>query len=98
MTVPRVRSKPLSRTLRRRAFLAVFLAAGTAEAGVTKGPYLQDVRSNEAEVRIEVSPPTAATLQIFSPIPKDAGASMPVAVVAHAESPNQNMHALRVGG
>ena len=88
----------VSRAVPRRAALAAFFVAGSASAGVTKGPYLQDVRSNEAEVRIEISPPTPATLQIFSPSAKDGGAAKPGSPVAHAESPSQTLHALRVGG
>ena len=93
MNVPRLTSKLVAKA----TFWAVFLGAVSAEAGVTKGPYLQDVRSNEAEVRIEVSPPTPATLQIFSPDAKDAGTKA-AAPVAHAEDNGQNMHALRVSG
>ena len=88
----------LSKLVSQATALAAFCGAVSAEAGVTKGPYLQDVRSNEAEVRIEVSPPTPATLQIFSLSAKDGGAGKLIGPLAHAESGTASMHSLHVTG
>lgn len=76
---------------------AVAIAPSTAGAAVKKGPYLQDVRASEAEIRIEVDPPTPAKAEIFSLAAsgKDAGAGSPV---AHVEMAAAQMHALRLGG
>lgn len=73
---------------------AAVLAASPAAAKIIKGPYLQSVQANEAQLRIEVDSPTPATLEIL-PAARDGGKATPS---AHAESPNGTFHSLRVTG
>jgi predicted phosphodiesterase len=81
--------------LRFAAFFGVFLATGSASAAVTKGPYLQSLGATSTQIRIEFSPATPASVEIFS---RTADGGTPGAVVARAESPLGEMHSLQVGG
>ncbi len=75
-------------------FAAFFTVFG-ASAAVTKGPYLQSLGSTGAQIRIEFSPATPASVEIFS---RSADGGSSGAAVAHAESPAAEMHSLRVTG
>lgn len=83
-----------------RLFSALSLAASSlmvaapARASITKGPYLQGLGATETQIRIELSPPTTASVEIFSL----ANGAKTSASVAHADSPNAEMHSLRVTG
>jgi hypothetical protein len=74
---------------------AASLLAARASAGVTKGPYLQSLGATSAQIRIEFSPATSASVEIFSKT-TDGGTTAPA--VAHAESPTAEIHSLRVTG
>ncbi len=76
-------------------WLGLLLTAANVSASVTKGPYLQGLSATGTQIRIEFSPATPASVEIFSRGADGGGAST---VVAHADSPNGEMHSLRVTG
>lgn len=71
------------------------MIAGPARAAITKGPYLQGLGATGTEIRIEFSPATSASVEIFSKT-ADGGASGPA--VAHVDSPIAEAHSLHVTG
>jgi acid phosphatase type 7 len=77
------------------AFFAAFFAISTASAAITKGPYLQSLDATSTQIRIEFSPATAASVEIFSAATD--GGKNPQSV-ARADDPSAEMHALRVNG
>jgi predicted phosphodiesterase len=87
-----LKKRPLSASA---LLLGLLLTAANARATVTKGPYLQGLSATGTQIRIEFSPATPASVEIFSRAVD--GGSAPIAV-AHADSPNAEMHSLRVTG